>query len=142
GIPLSTGIQVTGVGGLGNFYPRIAAHATRAEWMISTAGSFKATLAQRIGTTSLSGAPPLPPPTPVPQAPPGTQVSLNRSVLFLGILAGTNMPSSPPQPVTVKFANGTANWSVSSSVGFLDIVPATGSGNGTFTVALKPGKYS
>jgi hypothetical protein len=144
--PLSGGELITASGGTGNFYPRIAAHATRGEWLVTTANGFQQTLGQRIGSARLSGAPPLPPPdssggggTPPP---PTVQASLNRTSLAFGIIAGTNTASSGPQTVTIRMANGTSTWSVSSSLTYIDITPTSGSGPGTFTIALKAGRYS
>lgn len=66
-IPLTAGMPVTAAGGLGNFYPRIAAHGSRAEWVVTTSWSFSATLGQRLQTASRSGGPaPPPPPAPTP----------------------------------------------------------------------------
>jgi hypothetical protein len=64
GIPANTGFLVTAAGGGGNFHPRASAHATRSEWLVSTANSFNRTVAQRVGTNS---GPPGPPPPAAPQ---------------------------------------------------------------------------
>jgi hypothetical protein len=65
GIPTNTGFLVTAAGGGGNFHPRASAHATRSEWLVSTANSFSRTVAQRVGTNS--GPPVGPPPPAAPQ---------------------------------------------------------------------------
>jgi hypothetical protein len=141
GTPLTTGEIITGAAGFGNFYPRIAAHATRPEWLVSSAHNFVSTIAQRIGSDRRSGAPPLDP-LPPPPPPSGAKLSLTRSALTFGVIAGTNMGSSGGQAVGVRFANGTANWTVSSSVSFVQVSPASGAGDGSFNVSLVAGKYS
>ena len=73
GNPLTTGIQVTVGGGTGNFYPRIAAHTSRKEWLAVAANSFTSTIAQRLKTDFSGGGgttPPPPPPPPPVEAPP------------------------------------------------------------------------
>jgi hypothetical protein len=59
GVPLSSGDQVTAVGGLGNFYPRVASHLTRPEWMVVAAASFNSTIAQRMQTATRPTVAPL-----------------------------------------------------------------------------------
>jgi hypothetical protein len=63
---------------------------------------------------------------------------LNRSTLNFGVTAGTL--TTGPQSVRVSFAGaGVAPcWKVSSSNGNFAIAPATGTGNGWFTVSLVP----
>ncbi|MCA1561333.1 MAG: hypothetical protein LC804_14085 [Acidobacteria bacterium] len=63
GTPIDNGMIVTGAGGTGNFYPRIAASADQPEWLLSTANSFTSTMVQRLAGSGGGGAPPPPPPT-------------------------------------------------------------------------------
>ena len=37
GVPQSTGMQLTGAGGSGNFYPRVRSHGSKSEWMMAAA---------------------------------------------------------------------------------------------------------
>jgi hypothetical protein len=55
----------------GNYYPKIAARAGKAEWLMSTATAFAATTVQRVQSTASGGGtpPPSPPPTPPPSIP-------------------------------------------------------------------------
>lgn len=64
-VPENSGVQFTGSGGTGNFYPRLAANANAPEWLLSTARSFTQTVAQRLQTDKGKGrtAPPPAPPT-------------------------------------------------------------------------------
>ena len=51
GTPVDSGFIVTDAGGQpggGNFYPRVAASTTDADWLMSTAHNFESTMAQRI----------------------------------------------------------------------------------------------
>jgi hypothetical protein len=66
-VPENSGVQFTGSGGTGNFYPRLAANANAPEWLLSTARSFTQTVAQRLQTDAGGGRTP-PPPAP-PTAP-------------------------------------------------------------------------
>lgn len=77
-VPLTAGVAVTAAGGTGNFYPRIAAHATRPEWVAVTAGSFTTTLAQRLHTAARSGAAPPPAPGPTPPTAPATRLFVDQ----------------------------------------------------------------
>jgi hypothetical protein len=43
---------------VGNFYPKVAAHSGKAEWLMSTATGYMATTVQRLGSTATSGPPP------------------------------------------------------------------------------------
>jgi hypothetical protein len=58
----------TGLGGNGNFNPRVAAHTGRGEWMMTTSATFSFVGGQRIGSTTMEGGgggnpPPGPPPS-------------------------------------------------------------------------------
>ncbi len=143
-VPLSSGTQITAHGGVGNFYPRVAASERRAQWYAVASGSFSHTIGQLFESAARSGAAPLPPPTNNP--PPGTtttQMALSRSSLSFGVLAGpAGRPGTTAQPVTVRFTNGSSAWSVSSSVPWLSVTPATGTRAGTFNVSLVPGRWS
>ncbi len=66
--PLTSGVQATGAGGSGNFYPRIASHSSRAEWMAVASGSFIYTHATRLQTATRIGGGTPPPPPPPPAA--------------------------------------------------------------------------
>ena len=51
GTPVDSGFIVTDAGGRpggGNFYPRVAASTTQADWLMSTAHNFETTMAQRV----------------------------------------------------------------------------------------------
>lgn len=72
----SPALQVTAAGGTGNFYPAIAAHAQRAEWMVVTSNTMTTIMGQRLSTLTRDPSgpanPPAPPPTPPPTPPPPT----------------------------------------------------------------------
>lgn len=54
----------------GNFYPKIASRAGKAEWLMSTATGFSATTIQRLGSTASGGGGGTPPPPPPPSCTP------------------------------------------------------------------------
>jgi hypothetical protein len=68
GTPVDNGFLVTGAGGNGNFYPRLAASTDDPNWLVSTAHDFGSTVVQLVAGTASSGAPtgPTAPATPVP----------------------------------------------------------------------------
>ncbi len=66
--------------GNGNYYPKVTSHSSRREWMVVTSNRFSTTLAQRIGTATVSGPgqpPPPPPPAPAPRATSNLMVNLD-----------------------------------------------------------------
>jgi hypothetical protein len=123
--------------------------------MSAVSGQFAANQTVHLTVASTSGPPSAPPtdPNPTPPADPGvpptgptggpnanTRVALNRSALYFG---GTNNGSllSGAQTATVTFAQGSSTWSVAPSVSWLTVTPASGNGNGTFSVAVNAGSY-
>jgi hypothetical protein len=88
---------------------------------------------------------PVPPPRPGSGGggpTPGTGLSINRSSLSFGALAGTNATRTGAQSVTVDFATGSPAWTASANVAWLEVTPASGVGTGRFSVSVRPGTYS
>jgi hypothetical protein len=95
---------------------------------------------------------PNPAPPPNPNAPsgggcsaspiptPSTRVAVNRTGMFFGA-TNNGAVKTGAQPATVTFSGGCGTWTVSSNVTWLDITSASGSGAGSFSVAVKPGTY-
>ena len=103
----------------GNYYPKIAARAGKAEWLMSTATSFAATTVQRLQTGGSSPAPP-PPPPPCVATPSVTTVSLlNTAATF---------------PINVT-APSTCAWTATSGTSWLQI-SSGGSGTGNSSVGI------
>ena len=96
---------------------------------------------------------PNPAPPPNPNAPSGggcstspiptanTRVAVNRTGMFFGA-TNNGAVKTGAQPATVTFSGGCGTWSVSSNAPWLDITSASGSGAGSFSVAVKPGTYA
>src|SRR5205085_1481841 len=57
GNPIDNGFRVTGAGGNGNFYPRVAASDNEPNWLISSANNFTATIVQLVSSTADPNAP-------------------------------------------------------------------------------------
>jgi hypothetical protein len=68
-------------------------------------------------------------------------VSVNRSGLFFGALAGNNGLKSGAQTVAVAFANGGSTWTATTSASWLEITSGSGAGGGAFSVAVRNGNY-
>ena len=98
GTPLTTGVQVTVGGGTGNFYPRVATHTGRKEFMAVAANSFTSTIAQRFKTDT--GGSSTPPPATPPPPPAVTYAAIN-SPAAGSTLTGTTQ--------TFSWSTGTAN---------------------------------
>ena len=104
------------------------------------------------GPTPTDPNPPPPPPDPTlaptpgpgpgpgPIPGPNTRVATNRSSLTFGAVNG-GATHSAPQAVTVSFTNGASTWSASADAPWLTITPASGSGAGSFKVAMVDGSY-
>ena len=90
------------------------------------------------GTAPGPGTDPSPAPTPTAD----TRVSINRTALTFGALAGTNALKTGAQSVTVDFSNGSATWTASSNVPWLEVAPSSGVRTGVFSVTVKSGTYS
>lgn len=76
--------------------------------------------------------------SPVPTA--STRVAVNRTGLFFGATNNGALKTAG-QSATVTFSGGCATWSVTSSSTWIDLTSTSGSGAGTFTVAVKSGTY-
>ncbi len=121
GVP-SPAFQVTMAAGTGNFYPAIAAHTTRAEWMMITAHSMSTVAGQRVQTATRdpSGNPGQPPPPP-PPPPPATytltvRLGLDGDAVVQVFAAGTALS------LKIVPAEGTvfSGWDLSSAGDCLD----------------------
>jgi hypothetical protein len=166
GVPLSGGLIVTAAGGAGNFYPKITAHASQPDWMVVTAWSFQATMAQRLTSGTRSGGTPAPTPAPGPApapAPastnplmsidtPATNTSAAGAVtvagwaIDYGAPSGTGIdavhvwayPTSGAAPTLVGVASlGVARPDVGAAFGSSRFTPS----GFTVTGALAPGAY-
>lgn len=161
GAPLTSGVQVTGAGGAGNFYPQIAANPTRDEWTVVAARSFTQTIGQRIRTaTRFSGGggggggnPLIPKPVMANDLPtPGSSVTSPFTIagwaLDLGSPLGTGVnsihiwaypnPGSGASPIFVGHANyGAVRPDVAAAFGSAQFGPSGYS----LTINLSPGLY-
>jgi hypothetical protein len=79
GTPFSSGMQITGAGGNGNFYPRTHGNAARADWLVVAANQFSRLIGQRVQTASAGGGGGTPnqPPPPAPPAAPNPKMFLD-----------------------------------------------------------------
>ncbi|CAN5543653.1 hypothetical protein BH23ACI1_BH23ACI1_26770 [soil metagenome] len=84
---------------------------------------------------------PGPGPTPPPGPTPDTRLVLNRAAMYFGVRSGGNGVKSGPQTLGVSFTGGSAAWTASSSVDWLELTPASGVGAGTITITIKSGSY-
>jgi hypothetical protein len=110
GVPTSGGMQITGAGGTGNFYPRLRSNASRGEWLVTAANQFARMIAQRVQTSTPGGGQP-PPPPPPPPPPVDTKLYLDSP--------------GPGSLVQQNFA--VAGWAV-------ELASAAGAGTGVPTV--------
>lgn len=154
GQPLTTGVQATAAGGTaGNFYPRIAAHTSRAEWMVVGAGSFIYTFAQRLQTGSRDGGGGPPPPPPPPPSPtctinindnstsiPGTTYTGGLSISTLAGCDWAAVAQAPWLSVSARGGSGpgsvqwTAQSNATGATRSATILIAGGSASRTLTV--------
>ena len=129
GQPLTSGVQVTSIGGTGNFYPRLAPSTARPDWYVSAANVFTSTVGQRITTATVaSGGGPVPPPNPCA----GSLGSSSASFNYLGGGGG----------VTLTIGS-TCSWTATSSdTSWLTVGSGSASGTGgkliTFSVGANP----
>jgi hypothetical protein len=130
GQPLTSGVQVTSIGGTGNFYPRLTASSARPDWYVSAANVFTSTVGQRITTATVAsgGGPPPPPPNPCTGSLGSSSVGFN----YLGGGGGVSLT-----------IGSTCSWTATSSdTSWLTVNSGSGSGTGgqliTFTVAANP----
>ena len=118
----SPAFQVTMAAGTGNFYPAIAAHATRAEWMMITAHSMATVAGQRIQTATRdpSGTPGQPPPPPPPPTP--TTYTLTVRLGLTGDSVVQVFPAGTTLSLSIVPATGTvfSGWDLSSAADCLD----------------------
>jgi len=68
-------------------------------------------------------------------------ISLNRDRLYFGLLDDGNTISSSQEVVVSVSGSGEVSWQVESNKDFILVDPATGIGNGKFTVAIDPRQY-
>src|SRR5918993_1924344 len=71
-----------------------------------------------------------------------TRLSVNRTSLTFGAIAGTNGLRSAAQHASVTFSNGSSTWIAKSNVPWVQITREQGDGPGSFTVTLAPGTYA
>ena len=131
GQPLTAGVQVTSIGGTGNFYPRLATSTVRPDWYVSAANVFTSTIGQRITTATVS-TPGAPGPSPQPQPPPPSNTctySLSNSSASFGQFGGSG-------GFTLTASGSTCAWSASSNQGWLTVTGGTSSGTGSSTIAF------
>lgn len=110
----SPAFQVTMAAGTGNFYPAIAAHSSRAEWLMITAHSMSTVAGQRVQTATRDPAGGGPPPPPPPPPPPQTTYTLTVQVgsqtqVFPGIPAGS-VRSFSADPAAIPAGTAFAGW--------------------------------
>ncbi|HEX4565731.1 MAG TPA: FG-GAP-like repeat-containing protein [Vicinamibacterales bacterium] len=120
----------------------------------SISGQFSASKTIKVTVSSSSppaSSPPTDPNSPPPSDPgaplPGgggpnanTRVSVNRTTLYFG---GTNNGSllSGAQTGVITFTQGSSTWNVTSDQTWLTVSPASGNGNGRFSVSVNAGTY-
>ena len=121
GQPLTSGVQVTSIGGTGNFYPRLATSTIRPDWYVSAANVFTSTIGQRITTATTGGGSNGPPPGP----PPSCTFALSSPSATVAAGAGGG------GFVLHSNASGCA-WTASSTAGWL--TPGLTSGSGPASI--------
>ena len=84
----------------------------------------------------------LPPPPPDPGGPnANTRVSVNRTSMSFGAVAGTNGLRSGPQRATVNFSDGSSSWTATTDAPWLQITGGSGNGAASFNLTVKDGTY-
>ena len=156
---MTAGTTITGAGGSGNFYPRVAPNTSRQEWLVVAANNFSKTIGQRIGSASVgSGAPP---PSPAPTGATNPQMVIdspaNGSTVYssfaisgwaldLGNTAGSGVDAVHAWAFPVGSPNGIFVGASTSGVPRGDVAAAFGNarfGLAGYTIygSLSPGAY-
>ena len=105
---------------------------------VNTSGA-RSEFSAEVSATVTDGAPIINPPPPTTS---GTRLTVNRTSLSFGALAGTNGLRSGAQRAAVSFSNGTSTWTATTDAPWLQITGGAGSGGGSISLTVKSGTYA